>query len=220
MTKNKLAVFDIDGTLTESVNIHQAAFRGALKLNGIAAFDDNWGNYKHHTDSYIFSAIYEAAHKQAAEDKHVRMFEASLYALVAEANTATPIKEIKGAANMVRHLIDNTEYHVVFATGSFHRAALLKLQQSDVYHIDELVIASDEIHSRDELVSTAITKAKEYYGTPHFDRIISFGDGYWDYKTACNLGLNFIGLANAKLSDHGVQHVFPHFEDSGLLAIL
>lgn len=57
--KNKLAIFDIDGTLTDSIDIHQAAFRGALELVGVTEYDGNWGNYKHHTDSYIFRAIYE-----------------------------------------------------------------------------------------------------------------------------------------------------------------
>lgn len=121
---------------------------------------------------------------------------------------------------MLNYLVSHSAYHVVFATGSFHRAALLKLKQSGVYHLEELVIASDEIHSRDELVSTAVETAKAFYELDDFDRIISFGDGYWDYKTACNLEIDFIGIGNTKLLEHGAVHVFPHFDDEALLKMM
>ncbi len=59
MKKNKLIVFDIDGTLTESVEIHQKGFINALTQMGVQNIDSNFKEYKHHTDSFIAKEIYE-----------------------------------------------------------------------------------------------------------------------------------------------------------------
>lgn len=57
--KTNLIVFDIDGTLTDSVAIHQAGFVQALKHLGVTAMDENFHAYKHHTDLHIARSIYE-----------------------------------------------------------------------------------------------------------------------------------------------------------------
>jgi len=51
--KENLLIFDIDGTLTDSVPVHQTGFRNALKNSGITDYDNNFSGYKHHTDSFI-----------------------------------------------------------------------------------------------------------------------------------------------------------------------
>jgi beta-phosphoglucomutase-like phosphatase (HAD superfamily) len=40
--KNRLAIFDIDGTLTNTVEIHQSAFVNALHKFGLFDFDTNY----------------------------------------------------------------------------------------------------------------------------------------------------------------------------------
>ena len=52
--KTSIAVFDIDGTLTDSVALHQAAFAEALQTFGFPALEMDWPNYQHHSDSAIF----------------------------------------------------------------------------------------------------------------------------------------------------------------------
>ena len=53
----RLAVFDIDGTLTDSVSIHHNAFNKSLIQFGFDNYNSNFNTYKHHTDSYIFKTI-------------------------------------------------------------------------------------------------------------------------------------------------------------------
>jgi beta-phosphoglucomutase-like phosphatase (HAD superfamily) len=55
--KKNLIVFDIDGTLADSVNIHQEAFKQSLNLIGVKEFNDKFGAYLHHTDSHIAKVI-------------------------------------------------------------------------------------------------------------------------------------------------------------------
>ena len=54
-----LIVFDIDDTLTRSEHQHQLAYVNAMYDIGITQINQNWGDYKHHTDSYILKENYE-----------------------------------------------------------------------------------------------------------------------------------------------------------------
>ena len=59
MKKTKLIVFDIDGTLTDTVEQHQPSFKKALRDIGVDKIDANLNTFKHHTHSYILKAIFE-----------------------------------------------------------------------------------------------------------------------------------------------------------------
>ena len=55
----KLIVFDIDGTLTDSVSLYHKAVIKCLKMMGIEKVDTNFSDYKYHTDSYGLKWNYE-----------------------------------------------------------------------------------------------------------------------------------------------------------------
>ena len=55
MSERSVIVLDIDGTLTDSVGQHQAAFKRALRSFPFDNLDTDWGGYRHHTDSGIFA---------------------------------------------------------------------------------------------------------------------------------------------------------------------
>ena len=59
MRKKNLIVFDIDGTLTDSVNQHQKAFTETLHDIGVAKIISEFKTFKHHTDSFITKEVYE-----------------------------------------------------------------------------------------------------------------------------------------------------------------
>ena len=59
MKKQNLIVFDIDGTLTDSVKIHQKAFTEMLYEIGVNSINSNFKTFKHHTDSFIAKEIDE-----------------------------------------------------------------------------------------------------------------------------------------------------------------
>jgi beta-phosphoglucomutase-like phosphatase (HAD superfamily) len=77
--KRNLIVFDIDGTLTDTVDIHQDAFKKTLQLIGMEHFDDSFGTYKHHTDSYIAKVILENNTHKPFEKSALDLFEDHLY---------------------------------------------------------------------------------------------------------------------------------------------
>jgi len=195
--KQNLIVFDIDGTLTDSVKIHQKAFTEMLYEIGVSSINSEFKTFKHHTDSFIAKEIYETDKGDIFSRSKKNEFEKGLTQKV----SANKIEEIKGAHELITFLEKNTEFGICYATGSLLRPAKHKLKSIKIDFNEELLIASDEIYSREEIVSTAIDRAKKFYNVEQFERIISVGDGLWDLLTAKNLNLEFIGvgLKNKKI---------------------
>jgi len=54
-----LIVFDIDETLTMSDYHHKVAYLKTMEEIGVTEINQDWKNYKHHTDSYILKVNYE-----------------------------------------------------------------------------------------------------------------------------------------------------------------
>ncbi len=215
-TKNKLALFDIDGTLTDSVKIHQSAFVKALNNFGLFDFDTNWSSYKHHTDSYIFKTIFEAQLKKPLTNEDIEHFERLLNDLISEAVIQNPLKEIEGAKNFLYELKHNSDFDIVFATGSLFVPAKLKLEQVGISLPDTLIISANQIFSRDDLVLKAIETAKVFYSNSTYEQIISFGDGVWDYETSKNVDIDFIGINNEKLQKYNVPTFYLNYTDNEL----
>ncbi len=218
--KNRLAIFDIDGTLTNSIDVHQSAFTEALEAMGLYGFDKNWGNYKHHTDSYILKTIFEAQVKEPISNTVISQFEDLLHELILNKTNENTITEIEGARLFIHRLFDDSNYDIVFATGSLLKPAKLKLTQIGLSFPDDLIISANQIFTREELVLVAIEQAKKYYSRDGYDQIISFGDGLWDYEAAKNTRVEFIGIGNEKLLFYGVDTFFKNFMHERLIGLM
>ncbi len=210
--KKNLIVFDIDGTLTDTVTIHQTAFKQSLNLIGVEKFDDRFGSYKHHTDSHIAKVIYEIATQKQFNQPVFDQFECSLFELLEQ----NEIKEINGAQRIVNHIEAETEFGICYPTGSLYRPAKLKLERIGINFHPMQLVASNEIEVRERIVSKAIEQVHKHYNVEKFERIISIGDGLWDLKTAENLSLEFIGIGKtneAVLKANGMKKHFHNFEN-------
>lgn len=203
----KLIVFDIDGTLTDSVQIHHSAFREALYYIGVEKIDAEFKSFKHHTDSFIAKEIYEHASNKLFSEAKFTAFENYL----TEKISTQKVIEIKGAKQLIEALNKNTNFCICFATGSLLRPALHKLNSIGIDFDKELLVASDTIYGREGIVSKAIENAKEFYGVHNFESIISVGDGLWDLLTAQNLNLDFIGVGDINkeiLKKNGAKTIY------------
>lgn len=218
--KKSLAIFDIDGTLTHSAAIHQSAYIHALKQSGFSDFDTNWGNYPHHTDTAIFKHIFELQSGTDLTHQHVQDFEELLHQAICGAVVGNAIIEVAGATAFLQSLVAYSEYQIVFATGSLNRPARFKLLQAGIPAAQELIVAANQFLSREEVVNEAIRTAQYFYNMPRFERIVSFGDGLWDLKTAENLGLEFVGINNPVFREQGILHYFEDFREERLYSLM
>ena len=217
MRKKNLIVFDIDGTLTDSVKPHQKAYTEMLYEVGVAEINSEFKTFKHHTDTFIAKEIYENANQIPFSESKVIEFERGLTKKI----SSEKINEICGAKKLIEYLENETDFGVCFATGSLRRPAEFKLKSIGILFDENQLVASDKIYEREKIVSKAIENASEYYKVEKFERIISVGDGIWDLITARNLGLEFIGvgLENKKaLMKRGAELVYKDLSEFELVA--
>lgn len=210
--KNNLFIFDIDGTLTDSVEMYHVAITKSMISLGILDIDTDYDNYIHHSDSYALRYNYERNFDTSFSSELLDNFENDL---VTQMNMLNPVEEIKGAKSLLTAFREK-KIPFCFATGSLPKPAIHKLKQCNLWH-DELLLSTSKTHeSREGFVRDAIERSKVYYGKDQFDTIISIGDGIWDLKTAQNLSLDFIGIGyknREKLEKQGAKHWFKDIEE-------
>lgn len=210
MKKKNLIVFDIDDTLTKSENQHQTAFVEAMISSGITNINKDWKSYKNMTDSYILKKNYERNFKKEFDFSMMPEFEKKM----TEHLLSLPeTKEILGAKAIVDFFMNETDYAICFATGSLLEPALIKLQQAEINFIPDVIETASSFYTREEIVKSAIEKAKKYFQIEEFKTIISIGDGIWDLKTAHNLGVHFLGIRNKNLEDFQQHDIKSHIVD-------
>lgn len=205
-----LIVFDIDDTLTKSEYQHQLAYVNTMKEFGITQINQNWKDYKHHTDSFILKVNFENNLSEKFDLSFIEAFENRMTELI---GSLKKVSEIKGAKETIDYFSKKTDYAISFATGSLLKPAFVKLNQSGIKYTDHLVVGSNKIYSREGIVETAIKRAKDVHKVTSFDNIISVGDGIWDLKTARNLGLHFIGIGMKNYADFHRESVKLHIKD-------
>lgn len=209
MEKSSLIIFDIDDTLTKTAGAHQSIFIKSLQALGVKSIDTDFGAYTHHTDSYISKVIFEKDQKIEFDEKYQERFEKNL----TEGVYNLKIKEIEGARQFVQNLEGQSEFAVCYATGSLRRAAEYKLKSIGLKFNPLQLVASDQIEERESILLQAIKSTKQHYKLEHFERIVSFGDGLWDLKTAQNLQLEFIGVGEKNKTIMQANGCMRHWTD-------
>lgn len=210
-----LAVFDIDGTLTNSIPQHQSAFETALRRFDFPDLNTDWASYRHHTDSAIFTEARDAAGR-APDQADLKLLE-TRYAVAFDAVVMNwPMSEVPGASALLRAL-RRIKAPFVFATGSLRHGARRKLSVlADTWDDVPLVTASEHM-TRESLVRAAVDAGKAQFGLNGSTRVISIGDGIWDLRTARALGLEFLGVGTGtsatRLREEGAE-VLSDFTDA------
>lgn len=219
--KEKLLVFDIDNTLTESASLHIHSFKQILNEEGYKLFNDDFGTYKHHTDKYVYSEIIKNNTGKECDIEDLKLFERKLFNLIFSKTQEHPLKPIKGAVAFIEHILEKTGYAIAFATGSMRKPAIYKLEETGIPYDEKLLTASNMYNRREDIVKAAIRQAQTFWSCDSFKKVISIGDGAWDLKTAQKLNLEFVGIRNTKLfASLGCEVSFTDFDDEDIYKIL
>jgi beta-phosphoglucomutase-like phosphatase (HAD superfamily) len=204
-----LVVFDVDGTLTQTMGIDGRCYAQALGEHLGAPIDTEWGRYRLVTDPGIAAEAFERRHGRAPRaDEMVAIRERFLSLLRA---TEEPVREVPGAAALLRKLRGRADVAAAIATGAWSDSALWKLHRAGI-PVDGLVIATgDDAPSREEILRIAMRRAEP------FARATYVGDGPWDVAASRATGIGFVGIAcdggAERLNAAGASTVLPDLRD-------
>jgi beta-phosphoglucomutase-like phosphatase (HAD superfamily) len=211
----KIALFDIDGTLTASNEIDSICFADAFRDVFGVGIDTDWDSYSHTTDRGIVVEALRRARGREADAHEIALHRAHFMQLLRE--RMTELNEVPGAAAFIAQM-QARDWRVVLCTGAWSESARLKLLRAGLP--DGLPLAScDDNLAREDILRRGITLA----GGSDGDVIVSFGDAPWDVRAAANLRLPFIGIAAGaraeSLRRSGAAEVFDDFRDAGAVFV-
>ena len=216
----KLAIFDIDGTLTNTNSVDDECFVKAFsQVLGITDIDTDWAAYPHTTDSGITLHLFQAKfgrHPEQTELDKVKTDFVNMLAAQYQADVSS-FAEVAGASLAISMLQRDSDWAVAIATGCWRESALLKLNAAKIDTEGIPAAYAEDGLSREEILQAAVAQSLEQYRVNCFEKIVSIGDGLWDVRTAGRLNFAFLGVGSGesamKLQLAGAKHVIADFSD-------
>lgn len=219
-TSNRpLIIFDIDGTLTNTTDIDNEAFRLTFKeLYNFDIDELDWGKFKHATDWGITGQILDRILKiENVNDEIENVQTFFLKSLMSNSKKQPDLfAEVPGAADFLQNL-RSLEYPIGIATGAWKESAQIKLSHIGIDPDDYPWAHSDDHFSRQRITELCIERASDFYNQ-HFlpEDVIYFGDGVWDLKTTTTMDVKFVGVdvkADGKLFCMGQRKIIRNYLD-------
>jgi phosphoglycolate phosphatase-like HAD superfamily hydrolase len=215
----RLVIFDIDGTLTQTMKADEECFvRSLAQVCGFSDVDTDWSRYKHATDSGVFHEIYESRAGRSPSPSEISRFRQHFVSLLAQVPSEAAFAPVAGAPLLLSRLADSAEHRVALATGAWRDSARLKMRSAGLCYDDYPAASSDDALDRESIIRLCMQRAAERYGRVR--STVYVGDGVWDARACRSVGIPFIGIAAddraARLSAEGAVCVFPDFSDADI----
>jgi phosphoglycolate phosphatase-like HAD superfamily hydrolase len=215
-----LVMFDIDGTLTETIKVDEACFvRSFGDVFGFADIDTDWSHYPHTTDSGIFHDVFTSRLGRTPTGEEVSRFRQHFIQLLAAAASHSPFAEVAGSDRMLSRLISGGEHRVSLATGGWRDSARLKMASAGMCFDDHPAASADDALDRESIMRLSRQRAAERYGET-FASTVYVGDGVWDARACRSVGIPFIGIGTGgrarRLCAEGALCVLPDFSDADM----
>ena len=100
-----LVMFDVDGTLTETMKIDEECFvRSFNDVFGFTDIDTDWSQYPHTTDSGIFHSVFTLRIGRSPTAREVSRFRQHFIQLLAAASSQSPFAAVAGADRLLSRL--------------------------------------------------------------------------------------------------------------------
>jgi len=208
-------IFDIDGTLTQSTGFDALCFRNAVLEHADVVFKNDWGEYRHVTDSGILNEIIESHGLIKFENEIIGKIKASFIANIDSHLKSHPVEEVPGANRFLKGLSELNNVTVAIATGGWRETAELKLKSAGINFEQFPLCSANDAESRVDIMKQARLRA----GKAQELSISYFGDASWDKKACAELGWNFILVGN-RTDHHQNIRDFTQYEEALRLCTL
>ena len=215
-----LVMFDIDGTLTETMKVDEECFIRSFKdVFGFADIDTDWSHYPRTTDSGIFHDVFTSRIGRSPTAQEVSHFRQHFIQLLAAASSQSPFAPVAGAERLLSQLARGGSHRVSLATGGWRDSARLKMASAGMCFDDHPAASADDALDRESIMILSQQRAVERYGES-FACTVYVGDGVWDARACHSVGIPFIGIGTGsratRLSAEGAVCVFPDFSDADI----
>jgi phosphoglycolate phosphatase-like HAD superfamily hydrolase len=216
----QLVMFDIDGTLTETMKVDEECFvRSFVEVFGFTDIDTDWSQYPHVTDSGIFHEVYAPRMGRPPTALDVSRFRRHFIELLAVASSQSPFAPVAGADRLLSRLACGGSHRVSLATGSWRDSARLKMAGAGMCFDDHPAASADDALERESIMEISKQRADKWYGASFAD-IVYVGDGVWDARACRAMGIPFIGIGSGvraeRLVSEGAVRVFQDFSEDVL----
>src|SRR5213082_1198245 len=215
-----LVMFDIDGTLTETMKVDEECFvRSCEDVFGFADIDTDWSHYPHTTDSGVFHDVFTSRVGRSPTEQDVSRFRQHFIQLLAAASSQSPFAPVAGANKLLSRLAQGGSHRVSLATGGWRDSARLKMASAGMCFDDHPTATADDALDRESIMALSKQRAAERYGES-FACSVYVGDEVWDGRACRALGIPFIGIGTgvraARLASEGALRVFQDYSDADL----
>src|SRR4029077_20517229 len=140
-----LVMFDIDGTLTETMKVDEECFVRSFKdVFGFADIDTDWSHYPHTTDSGIFHDVFAARIGRSQTAQEVSQFRQHFIQLLAAASSQSPFTAVAGADRLLSRLARGGSHGVSLATGGGRYPPRLKMASAGMCFDDHPAASADD----------------------------------------------------------------------------
>lgn len=212
-----LVMFDIDGTLTETMAVDTECFvRSFAEVWGMNGIDTDWSRYRHTTDAGIVEEIYLARTGRVPSEAELSRFRAHFLDLLTVASSQSPFVAIAGAGPLLTRLARSSTHRVSLATGAWRESARLKMASAGMSYDDHPAASSDDAPDRESIMRISLNRAVERHGG-EFESMVYVGDAVWDARACRALGVPFIGVGSGeraqRLAAEGAVRVIPDFSE-------
>ncbi len=224
----KLAIFDIDGTLTATSKADADCYVQVFKDQfNLEIANGDWDRFKHYTDSGIMAEIFDEEYGREPTAQEHQLTIAAFERLLRDAFDRNPtlFAAVAGASKMLDHLRKANGWAIAMATGCWRASAEFKLSMANINWRDIPIATSDDEYVRVKIMEQAQSMALSRYQVSRFERIVYIGDGIWDLISSRELGFGFIGMQHEghhkSLSEAGAKVTIPDYRDlDGFMALL
>ena len=216
----RLVVFDVDGTLTLTMDLDTELYVEAVKQAlDIGEVDTDWSTYRNVTDAGVTAEIIERRFGRPTQPSEIQAVRDRFLALIGSALSTgrERCQPVPGAAQMLSVLRAHPDFECAVATGAWRASALLKTRCAGLAIEDLPLVTADDSPRREEILERAVERARSTYRLSERADAIYVGDGVWDVRAAQAAGLAFLGVGTGlhavTLRAAGASNVIEDFTD-------
>lgn len=198
-------VFDIDGTLIESMAVDTELYFASIKsVLGPVNIRENLSEYDNVTDSGILAQIIDDNGILPDDGLVGSIQDLFVKRIRNRIQSVGPFRAVDGAVQVIQEVRHTDDSRVAIATGGWRESAMLKLDTAG-FNLDGIpVVSSDDSPSRVEIMQIALSRLGS-----DFESVTYFGDAEWDRRACQQLGWNFVAVGSDLSGIESFENILP-----------